>query len=216
MLEKTYSTFYANNMLLKLQYCERGFTKYYEIISVLLLTGQNNELLLKNHEARPTSSKPFPEVNVVTSNEYGINKPFGRGCGRGYGQCPGHNFGHDRGHKKISNFKKKPHHEKWRKNDEKSKDNVMVHIVESTYNRYRMKGHWGRTYRTSKHLVDLYHAFLKNVETNFTEQSDPFGIAHLEAHLGGADPVDPPSLTHIKIGNFMMGMKMTNIDDGYI
>ncbi|XP_074342545.1 uncharacterized protein LOC141680140 [Apium graveolens] len=79
MLEKTYSTFHANNMLLQQQYRKRGFTKYSELISVLLLAEQNNELLMKNHQARPTGSTPFPEVDVVTSND------FGRGRGRGFG-----------------------------------------------------------------------------------------------------------------------------------
>ncbi|XP_074352020.1 uncharacterized protein LOC141691180 [Apium graveolens] len=85
MLEKTYSTFHANNMLLQQQYRERGFTKYSELISVLLLAKQNNELLMKNHQARSTGSTPFPEVNVVTSNEFGRNNQFGRGRGHGYG-----------------------------------------------------------------------------------------------------------------------------------
>ena len=29
-----------------------------------------------------------------------------------------------------------------------------------------MKGHWSRTYRTTKHLVDLYQASLKKIEKN--------------------------------------------------
>ena len=33
-------------------------------ISCLLLAGQNNELLIKNHQSRLTGSKLFPEVNV--------------------------------------------------------------------------------------------------------------------------------------------------------
>ena len=121
--KKTYSTFHANNMLLQQQYRERGFTKYSELISVLLLVEQNNELLMKNHQARPIGSTPFPEVNVVTSNEHGKNKQFGRGRRRGYGIGRGFNrgrgrsFGHDRGHnhRKSSNFKRKPHHQKWTK-----------------------------------------------------------------------------------------------------
>ena len=36
-----------------------------------------------------------------------------------------------------------------------------------------MKGHWSRTCRTAKHLVDLYQASLKkiekNIEMNFTD-----------------------------------------------
>ena len=30
---------------------------------------QNNELLMKNHEAYPTGSAPFPEVNVTAHNK---------------------------------------------------------------------------------------------------------------------------------------------------
>ncbi|KAL6584777.1 hypothetical protein OROMI_004066 [Orobanche minor] len=209
MLEKTYSTFHANNMLLQQQYREQGFTKYFELISVLLLAEQNNELLMKNHQARPTGSTPFPEVNVVTSNEHGKNKQFGRGRGRGHSfgrgrACGrGRGFGRGRGHdhQKFSNFKN-PHHQKWTKNEEKPKGSMMDKRVESTCHRCGMKGHWSRTCRISKHLVDLYQASLKGVETNFNEQNDTLGIAHLEAHLGGRDQIDPPGLTHMEVGDF--------------
>ncbi|XP_016732425.1 uncharacterized protein [Gossypium hirsutum] len=62
MLEKTYSTFHANNVVLQTQYREKGFHKYYELISCLLVAEQNNELLMKNHELCPTGSAPFPEA----------------------------------------------------------------------------------------------------------------------------------------------------------
>ncbi|KAL8117671.1 hypothetical protein AgCh_015521 [Apium graveolens] len=78
------------------QYCERGFTKYSELISVLLIAEQNNELLMKNYQARPTGSTPFPEVNVVTSNEFGQNNHFGRGYGFGRGRARGRGFGRGR------------------------------------------------------------------------------------------------------------------------
>ena len=41
MLEKTYSTFHASNVLLQQQYRERWFAKYYESISCLLVAEQN-------------------------------------------------------------------------------------------------------------------------------------------------------------------------------
>ena len=41
MLEKTYSTFHASNVLLQQQYRERRFAKYYELISCLLVAEQN-------------------------------------------------------------------------------------------------------------------------------------------------------------------------------
>ena len=76
MLEKTLTTFHASNVLLQQQYRERKFIKYSELISCLLIVGQNNELLMKNHQSRPTGSEPFLEVNVISSQTHG------RGCGR--------------------------------------------------------------------------------------------------------------------------------------
>ncbi|KAK8264477.1 hypothetical protein V6Z12_D12G110900 [Gossypium hirsutum] len=66
LLEKTFSTFHATNVLLQQQYSE-----------------QNNELLMKNHGIRPTSSAPFPEVNVAIHNNYENRKYKGDGRGRG-------------------------------------------------------------------------------------------------------------------------------------
>ncbi|CAA7014138.1 unnamed protein product [Microthlaspi erraticum] len=65
-LEKTFSTFHANNVVLQTQYREKGFQKYSQLISCLLVAEQNNELLMKNHGLRPTGSAPFPEANVTT------------------------------------------------------------------------------------------------------------------------------------------------------
>jgi hypothetical protein len=174
MLEKTFSTFHASNMLLQQQYRERGFTKYSELISCLLVAEQNNELLMKNHNSRPTGSTPFPEANVVTSNEFEPNQQHFRGRGRGQG------YGRDRGHhnEHRSNFKNKAHnHLKW-----KPKENTSFKKTDSTCHRCGGKGHWSRTCRTPKHLVDLYQASLKGkgVETNFTEQNDPMDLTHLE------------------------------------
>ncbi|GKB21281.1 hypothetical protein Tco_0855204 [Tanacetum coccineum] len=56
MLEKTYSTFHASNMTLQLQYRLQKFTRYSELNAYLLVAEQNNELLMKNHESRPTGS----------------------------------------------------------------------------------------------------------------------------------------------------------------
>ena len=41
---------------------------------------QNNELLMKNHKARPTGFAPFPEVNVTAYQPH--NQIQGRGRGR--------------------------------------------------------------------------------------------------------------------------------------
>ena len=97
MLEKIFSTFHASNMLLQQQYREKGFKKYSELISCLLVAEQNNELLMKNHEARPTGSTPFPAVNAVTYNEkykrHASSRGRGHGRGRGRGRI-NHRGGH--------------------------------------------------------------------------------------------------------------------------
>ena len=70
-------------MILQQQYRERGFKKYSELISCLLVAEQNNELLMKNHESRPTGSAPFPEVNVATHGPSFRGQSHGRGRGNG-------------------------------------------------------------------------------------------------------------------------------------
>jgi predicted PolB exonuclease-like 3'-5' exonuclease len=82
MLEKMYTTFHASNVLLQQQYREHKFTRYSELISCLLVAEQNNELLMKNYQSRPTSFTPFPEANKISfcgnkGNHY-------RGRGRKY------------------------------------------------------------------------------------------------------------------------------------
>ncbi|KAL5572401.1 hypothetical protein UlMin_021998 [Ulmus minor] len=67
MLEKTYSIFHASNVTLQQQYRLCGFTQYSELISCLLVAEKNNELLMKNHQSRPTGSAAFLEVNVKIS-----------------------------------------------------------------------------------------------------------------------------------------------------
>ncbi|XP_012851393.1 PREDICTED: uncharacterized protein LOC105971092 [Erythranthe guttata] len=92
MLEKTFTTFHSSIMLLQQQYRERGFTKYTELISCLLVAEYNNELLMKNYNSHPTGSQEFPEVNAnvsfpeVNANNYN----HGRGHGRGRGYRRGH------------------------------------------------------------------------------------------------------------------------------
>ncbi|XP_068309784.1 uncharacterized protein [Pyrus communis] len=89
MLEKTFNTFHASNVVMQQQYRERGFTEYSQLISVLLVAEQNNELLMKNHQSRPTGSASFPEVNVVslevnTTSSRGNN--YKQGCGHRRGR----------------------------------------------------------------------------------------------------------------------------------
>ena len=130
MLEKTYLTFHASNVVLQQQYRERGFTKYSELISCLLVAEQNNELLMRNHQSRPTSSTPFPEANgtgfvpfpeangtnFTSFPEANAEKFNGRGRGRGRYRGRGNGRGHGRnnssyrgGHNGNSSSSKKNH-----------------------------------------------------------------------------------------------------------
>ncbi|XP_022875583.1 uncharacterized protein LOC111394025 [Olea europaea var. sylvestris] len=64
------------------QYRECGFKKYTELISCLLVVEHNNELLMKNHELRPTGSVPLSETNGTVLPEANAKSRRGRGRGR--------------------------------------------------------------------------------------------------------------------------------------
>ncbi|KAM1226029.1 hypothetical protein PS2_044207 [Malus domestica] len=51
LLENTYSTFHATNIVLQQQYRAYKFTKFSDLISVLLLIENQNQFLMKNHQA---------------------------------------------------------------------------------------------------------------------------------------------------------------------
>nr|XP_016502733.1 PREDICTED: uncharacterized protein LOC107820893 [Nicotiana tabacum] len=113
MLEKTFTTFHASNIVLQQQYREKCFKKYSELISLLLVAEQNNDLLMRNHDNRPTASTPFPEVDKVYSYYAKRGKDRGPICGRGRGQ--GRNF------TGVNPPPKKNNHQKWKVNNEKPK-----------------------------------------------------------------------------------------------
>ncbi|XP_076906332.1 uncharacterized protein LOC143562406 [Bidens hawaiensis] len=101
MLEKSFSTIHASNILLSQTYRERNFTKYSELITLLLVAEQNNTLLLKNHQARPVGSSPFPEANATTHK-----------TGRGRGRSRGPSRGRGRGRGQINTWRKESYHSK--------------------------------------------------------------------------------------------------------
>lgn len=89
VLEKTLSTFHPSNVLLQQQYCEKGFKKYFELITCLLVAEQNNTLLMRNHEVHPTGSAPFPEANIIARSNQSETRQdnhcdHGQGHGQGY------------------------------------------------------------------------------------------------------------------------------------
>ncbi|KAL0424036.1 UNVERIFIED_CONTAM: hypothetical protein Sradi_0938400 [Sesamum radiatum] len=143
MLEKTFSTFHASNLVLQQQYREPALP-----------------------EANATSSRKGS--GRYHGSPQGHSYGRGRGRGRGHGGR-GRGRGNDRGNhhntwinpniQKKNGIKAKNQHEKTTNGD-------ICH-------RCGMSRHWSRTCRTAPHLVKLYQASLKakgkEVETNFVE-----------------------------------------------
>ena len=108
---------------------------------------------------------------MISSQTHGRGR--GRGCGRGQ------NFRHYNNHpsnpfKRIDSFpcQKRNNCETKQENGE-SVHKKPFKAPEETCYRCGMEGHWSRTCRTTKHLVDQYQASLKDkgqrVETNFAD-----------------------------------------------
>ena len=203
MLEKTFTTFHASNMILQQQYRERRFSKYSELISCLLVAEKNNELLIKNHESRPTGSTAFPEVNANTIGGHTRGRGRGRGSyrGRGPNRGRGRGRGRERSYgyfgpggsnqntpQKWNVYKAKPDKGKSIQKGPKMNDSVCF--------RCGCHNHWSRTCRTPKHLVELYQASIKekgkekNPETNFMEDSDFMDITQFNVSDFLNDPTD--------------------------
>ncbi|XP_073132701.1 uncharacterized protein [Henckelia pumila] len=194
LLEKTFSTFHASNVLLQQQYRERGFKKYSELISCLLVAEQNNELLLKNHQLRPIGSTPFPEANEISFPEVNANSTQNPHIRRGRGRGRGH--GHGRGHGQNKNYqqhdekRQKTNHQQWKPNNEEKKGRNMKEYEDKCF-KCGTKEHWSRICRTPKNLVDLYQSSIKGkgkIETNFADDDGPVDITHLDVSDFFAQP----------------------------
>ncbi|XP_070057696.1 uncharacterized protein [Nicotiana tomentosiformis] len=134
MLEKTFTTFHASNMLLQQQYREMGFKKYSKLISHLFIAEQNNGLLIKNHESRPTGSCPFPEVNEM--NFHQAKRRRGHGPSRDHSHGRGRNSNHGKNNAPIN----PTHHQQWKKKEPKH-EAVQATNAENACYRCGEKGH---------------------------------------------------------------------------
>ncbi|CAM8929947.1 unnamed protein product [Rhodiola kirilowii] len=186
MMEKTLSTFHASNVTLQQQYRVRGFEKYHELIGTLLVAERNNELLIKNHQSRPTGSRTFSEVHFANSNESRPMNYFqgqGQGRGRGRGQGRGRSFGqgHSRGGysnnppHKIANYHQRRQQNEWNHENSHKRGGgpSSSKSPETTCFRCGCKGHWFKTCRTLEHLCKLYQESVKGKgkEVNFIDQT---------------------------------------------
>ncbi|KAK1420438.1 hypothetical protein QVD17_22032 [Tagetes erecta] len=178
MIEKTLSTFHASNMFLQTQYRLQKIKKFSELTSFLLVAEKNNDLLMKNHQARPTGSLAIPEANAVDTHDarnYGRKWAQGRGRGRGHfvktrlngrnhtfkrynsyqgvsrGRGRGHSHGQGRGQRTIT-----PSQQNKFKNEAGTSQNNG-----SSCFRCGSANHWSKACRTPSHLCELYQASLK-------------------------------------------------------
>ncbi|XP_059629878.1 uncharacterized protein LOC132272807 [Cornus florida] len=125
----------------------------------------NNELLMQNHQSRSTGSVPFPEANVSSFHGHGRRRGRRRRGGRNrnnYNNRGGHNSS------LVPKRNSTPSHLKWNSNATKqAKEKALQNKAPEIYDdkpwyRCGMKGHWSRTCRTPKHLVDLYRASMND------------------------------------------------------
>jgi hypothetical protein len=185
MLEKIFFTFYTSNLLLQQQYWEHDFKKYLELISHFVVAEQNNEILMKNQQSRPTGSSPFLEANMTSFSEANATS-FERNRGRGRGRDP--RRGRGRGRNNV--WRREGDNSKSNDNNarryEKEKNSPSSKMFESSCYRCGMTNHWSHTCCTSKHLVELYQTSIKKkgkeVETHFieNESSDLLMDTHLD------------------------------------
>ncbi|XP_049382931.1 uncharacterized protein LOC125847333 [Solanum stenotomum] len=177
-----------------------GFKKYSELLSHLLIAEQHNDLL-KNHESWPVGSMPLPEVNQANYHQ----RERGRGSNRGRGRRI--NYNHD-GHlapKIDQQYKKKG----------KKQEVIQKKNSENVCHRCGGMGHWSRTCRSSKCLVQLYQASLRksdnNPEANFISK-DNVELIHkmdnsAEANFISEDNVEPMHLVVVDFLIFPEGKK---------
>ena len=142
---------------------------------MLLTAKQTNELLLKNHDLRPTGSKALPEAHANFEKIIGHFKGYQRR----------QEYNPRRGGRKFNRPRKSnfgPNHD----NEKKPKKVTN----ESICHRCGMTRYWPRTCRTPKNFVDLYQASLKN--TGKRGESHPIEI-------------NPAAITTVEANNISVG-----------
>ncbi|XP_059664071.1 uncharacterized protein LOC132309817 [Cornus florida] len=149
----------------------------------------HEELKTKYLTSRPTGSVPFPEANVSSFHGHGRRRGRGRRGGRNR-----NNYNNHGGYNSLLVIRRNstPSHQKWNSNATKqAKEKALQNKAPEIYDdkpcyRCGMKGHWSRTCRTPKHLVDLYRASMndkgkgKEIEMNFVDDDLTTDITHFD------------------------------------
>ena len=115
-------------------------------------------------------------MNAISSQTRGRGQK--RECDRGRGKNPQYHDFYGNNSSNSQKMKVSLHHQKWNNTETKQENGKRLQDKPPKNHRnncYRcgMKGHWLRTFRTPKHLVDLYQASIKakgkEIEMNFTD-----------------------------------------------
>ncbi|XP_047266234.1 uncharacterized protein LOC107871341 [Capsicum annuum] len=122
------------------QYHEKGFQKYSELISCLLVAEQHNVHLMKNHEARPTGAAPLPKANGAQAH----GQPERR-------KDRGHNniHGSENERRRYNNHRGGGNHKiENQMGPQNNPSRVNCHYCD-------MKDHWKDEFRAPKHFASI-------------------------------------------------------------
>ncbi|XP_020253790.1 uncharacterized protein LOC109830840 [Asparagus officinalis] len=145
----------------QLKLCKQNITEA-ELIEKTLSTfhaNKHNQLLMRNHNARPVGSLAVPEAHATNQSN---THRRGRGRGRGHGRGS-YRGGRGRGRRNTNSLqdcnkgqnKDKPYSHK------PSSHQQVTNNKQACY-RCGCEDHWSRTCRTPKHLVEAYQRMLKD------------------------------------------------------
>ncbi|XP_059668728.1 uncharacterized protein LOC132313798 [Cornus florida] len=202
----------------------------FKISSTLKLCEQNNELLLRNHQSRPTGSTPIPETYVASSrgrgrghgraSSRGRGRGRGRGCGRGgrneYGRGKNNFHNNEYGRGRNHSYYREGYQSSQERSYPQRKDHNEMRQVkrkdvpqpsktyDNTCYRCGMTGHWQNICRTPKYLADLYQASMKEKgkqkEMNFLDHDEPVDTTNLEMNFINHD--EPVNITNLDVSDF--------------
>ncbi|XP_015057683.1 uncharacterized protein LOC107003969 [Solanum pennellii] len=161
------------------QYREKGFQKYSEMISCLLVAEQHNDLLMKNHEARPAGSAPLPEAHTVDAHGQSEIRQNNRGHDNMRGR--------DKGKRRYSNRRGGGHNK--RENNIGSQNNPSKGKGDHCHH-CGLKGHWKNKCRAPEHFVRLYQNSFKRKGNKGSASSSK---ARIESHLTLKDDIQAGS-----------------------
>ncbi|XP_020242837.1 uncharacterized protein LOC109821054 [Asparagus officinalis] len=145
----------------QLKLCKQNITEA-ELIEKTLSTfhaKKHNQLLMRNHNARPVGSLAVPEAHATNqSNTHG--RGHGRGRGRGRGSYRG---GRGRGRRNAYGLQDRGKGQN-KDRSPSNKPNSHQQVANNKQACYRCgcEDHWSRTCRTPKHLVEAYQRMLKD------------------------------------------------------